>query len=290
MGKTEENAAAKKNYREEQRLYEQRKGWAIKYEKTNYTTVMLFRSVKKKEGDGKWWKMGGHSMEIYTGKLAPRLKIKPRVTADTDFHDKFREGIVSIRAIENFEKKMESLGIHRNTKRSTDGVMIFDLGYTVKEEDLKKIRKADEERLKQLHALVDVKVIAPEINVGLSTVMRTLKHKYDKMSVTDREFLGDKLIAHVRRAMIIYMSMTMGEVNEAKGLHEIITEVNILICYIALAGEYRIIDLGACTRMDAELVKARRIANAKLTGGDGFEEEMAGAEMREKMGLNKKMK
>ncbi len=289
--KREMEKKKEKDVRAEQRAYEKRKEWVRKYEHENYSTIVLFKSIaSKKANSGNWWKMGGHSLEIYLGKLAPRLKLHPRVVTDTDFHNKFREGIISVRDIDNFEKKMESLKIYRNLKLSTPGIKIFSLGYKISEEDLQIMRKADEERKKRLNEVVYVQMIAPEINTGLLEYLRTLKHKYDKMPVTDRDFLGEVMLKHARAAMIAYMMTAKGAMNMGKGLQTIVREVDMLMCYNSLAGEYGVIDLGACTRMLDELVKVRRIANARLTGGSGLEEQMAGIEMREKMGLNKKMK
>lgn len=287
----EKSVADMKEIRAAQSAYEKRKKWVKEFEPTNYTKIVLFRSVpSKKDKEGAWFKMAGHSLEIYVGKLAPRLNLKPRVTTDTDYHNKFREGIVSVRDIDGFEKRMENLKIYRDRKKSTDGIMIFNLGYEVSEEDLRVLRKADETRKKRLNDVVYTKLIAPEVNTGLLEVMRTLKFKYEKMPVTDREFLGKAMLEHARRATLYYMMAAKGAVSVESGLKTIVREVDTLQCYNSLAGEFGVMELSTCTRLLDELIKVRRIANSRATGDNGFAEEMAGTEMREKLGLNKKMR
>lgn len=268
----------------DQRAYEKRKKWAREFEENNRSAIMIFRSIGE---DNKWYKMGGNSALIYYHSLAKRLKISPRIITDTDFHNKFKDGVISIRSLENFEKKLLSLKIRRNTRYKGDDVVVFPLGYEVGEEEIKAFRKADEAKLKRINAVVMLEVVAPEINVGLLNVTTTLRNKVNKMPVTDREIIGYKAVQRANEALIFYRLMAKGAMDMAKGFTQILHDTDILMCQVSIMAEYKIIDLDADLRLMEQLVNVQKVIRSRLEG-TGLEEQMAGAELRRKFGMEKK--
>ena len=98
--KTEVELSAAK-LAKERKSYRERKKQIMEKEKTNYSKVVVFRSVKG------YWVAVDHSAIILAFVLAKPAKLRARLIRDNDFSVKSKLGMVPIR---NLEKYKEALG------------------------------------------------------------------------------------------------------------------------------------------------------------------------------------
>lgn len=243
--------------REEKRRYERLKEAVKEDEQRNINKIILFRS------GGDWWKLGGNSALFYFYILAPKLKIEPRLVMDSDFHSRFKDGIISISDVKLFKKRMADLGV--KIEREDDERIDFLLDSKVSEEMIKKLKKAEEEKKKAiLNDLGKVKGM-PELADAVGKLTNLTVNVVGHLDKTVYRLLGEDCLDQVR---IINEELDRAEraqgAERGKFLMLIVSRCLMMKTYLKMLINMNKVSVKKVAEMSVLVLKIERLARAKL--------------------------
>lgn len=230
----------KKPKQESFRAYQARKEKVAEFEKGNEKYLVLFATT-----DPRWWKMGWNSVLYYNYIVSKRIKTQPNVKSDQDFGLKSNTGIISFRSdgLGKLGEKMEAVGIKFLKSKSTEKVKVYALPAKVPQEDLKRLRKADDLKKKRLNEVREVKLAMPEIDAKMSELVLTVKRVVRKMGESDREAMGYDLVKIGRKVMVVYRLTAWGDLKIEEGLNDMKSKVKMMMAAIDAATRLEYIEL-----------------------------------------------
>lgn len=250
---------ASREGRKRSERHEALKAEVFEMEKENHNKLIAFISRNN------WYKLGGHSALIYYHRLAKRMDLNPRLNPDTDFFSRFKEGIVSIRNIETLEKNLKQIKIYRNSKLTKPGELyVFDLGYSISDEDLDLMYKDEEIRRKKLNQMVIPKVALPEVYVKMWTVTKMCYEQYRQMNAVDRQMLGEPINEQILRMQKCFILMANGNRGEVLALKEILVAEEEIKCMVKMTMELKVWSIEGTLRITQELVELERLVRSAL--------------------------
>ena len=198
----------------ERRMAKVAKEFAFEFEKTNHNQLCLYAST------GKWHKIGGNSALIYVHRIAPRLDIKPpKLLNDSDYYSHFKTGVVAIKDVETFEKRLESLNIH--CVEATELYRIYDLGYKLTSGELKRLANMELSRKERINQLVIPKNVYPDIYFHIMEIHKMIRTMVYKMPTVDQRPYGRPILQEIQQAAIDYRILSNGEISLEQGLNSL---------------------------------------------------------------------
>lgn len=274
----------------EREAYKKRKYDVMKLEKNNQRYIIMFKSTTagQKNSNRKeiWWKMGWNSLLIYVYVVAKRIKARPKVYPDVDYCGiKSRTGVVSIndRYIKSTVKKFGELGVKLDAEKSNAEMLVFDMGYDIAKEDLKRYETADEAAKKQLNSLITVTVAYPDIEMRLVMVMNKLKTVVHRMDGANRDVFGAEPMKMIIGAVDTYRMITWGGRSKEDGLREIGTTCVRLMSKINIIARADLADLDSCVTIGSTLAETHRLVRKYL----GDEPTSAGKVLKSRIAASK---
>lgn len=225
-------------------------------EKTNYDKLYLFESRNN------WHKFGGHSALIYASLLAPRLKVKAKIRADSDFYSKFHDGVVSIKDVKALEKHLKELKIYASYHGKS--YTIYDLYDKVSPETIDQLRHQEEIRREQLNAIIMPKIVAPSVNAKIHEILQTVYTNHRKACPTDRDFIINDIVGQVKRLHDSYLTMSNGFISEKDGVSRMLVSVNHILNSLDIIDSRNIWDVKTNLRIASALQDIRRILLSEL--------------------------
>ena len=247
---------------EKRHEYDKRKKKIAELEQNNHRYVFVFRS------DENWWKIGWNSLLFYRYLIAPRVGLEPKVHNDGDFGAKSKTGIISVRDtpgwLEKFEQDFKACGAELLRTKSTANVKVFSLGYNVKDEDIRRFKKAEEEKIRRLNEILKVEVSMPDLYTRLYEAAGTIHRVTKHASQPDREACLYQVEKWALTAMKDYQLMAWGIITPERGLRLIMTDIIEATARLNVAGRLDIIDKDKALTIGSYLADARKLVLAQM--------------------------
>ena len=204
--------------REDREALERIKTIVFQLEKENFEYIFVYYSGKN------WYKIGGNSVLFFVNEVIPKSNglLKGNLRADSDYHNKFPDGVISIGNLEKLREKFQALGIFEEKEKSVGTEIIaFKLTKKVSPEKLKKFRGqyiVEKEKLNETLSLYNFDPEFAKIIQELSKETFELVHS---MQSLDRILTGNNLFDEVRNLHNTYYVWAKGNSDESEKLDEI---------------------------------------------------------------------
>lgn len=197
-----------------------------KFEKENRQWIILYRT------SARWWAMGGISQLVYRIWYAPRLGRKPKVHRDTDYNDRFEEGIVSIGDIDNFITRMEELGV-KCTERSRYRVSM-KLPKKLLPSEIKALKNDEQTRRARVNAVLAPRMSDPELENAIMQIV-VISNRDTKDSPMNNKRAEMSVLAE--EMWEIFNSVTMDRAKDIEGYQRILRIIDKLMVKARVAYE-----------------------------------------------------
>lgn len=198
--------------KEERRAYLERKKKLFELERENYNHVIMMRGTQG------FWMTGGHSAVILVNKVAPELKIRIALRRDTDFGEKFKEGVTTFKNLGFYKEKLKLSECVKLEKEEGDFIF-YKLARKISVTEYDVLRRSKEIRRQKLEGMIVKSVPMPTLNAKLSEVLRLTFKFYSKHSdALLRGFIVDKLADEIRTAHKTFVLICREEVGAMAGL------------------------------------------------------------------------
>lgn len=235
----------------EKEKYLKLKAFALEREKENYSKLLVIHEK------GEWWKLVGNSAIIFHYELAKRAGIRSKLLDDSDFELKSADGVVNIKNVLEFDKKLGSISIHPLEIKSDYRVYNIGKKYTSSEiEMLKKTKELEWERIN--------KIVVPEtIFPSLFSTLRELLHRiYFSTRIIEpygRETITEPMVLKVVELVREYSFMANGEgLDVVEYLDMVEDSVKWIISQMTVVSELRIMEPEKIYRILQTLEKLKR--------------------------------
>ena len=229
-------------------------------EKTNLTRIIAFPSVTKKqpqasqhhkenqqEQQPEWYKLGGNSAYFYKYFIAPRLHKKPvTIRPDTDLNHRFKYGIVSIHWIDNFIKRMSSLGY---TFKEESGLYIFDLNHTFTYREVEALKKQEQKDIQQANALLRPKHPEPSLYGIILELDKIIPAKAKKLKKGFHHDFAPELNHHLIAINKYYHGYANGNIDKPTAKSHLKTALDDLGSTLVILAENNCLDITSRLRI-----------------------------------------
>lgn len=227
-------------------------------ERDNYDKIIAFASSQG------YYKLGGNSALMYYYDIAKKIGRSPTLHIDFDFYSTFRDGIVSIRPIEKFVVDMERNGYKAIEELEDGRIIVFSMPSKMTPEYLERLRKTEENKIKEIHKMVTTNIVWPDVNRELDGLMRVGSNNVRKMETAARECLGFRLLDNILAITKSYYDICNERVDAKEEIPRMlawITEAKVLI---KIFTDQKMWALDACTAAGVMLTKAERLLRVEL--------------------------
>ena len=205
-------------------------GW----EKDNYNRLAVVEDANGMH------KMFSHSAVIYAHDVAKRLKIRAELKNDSDFEMTSNEPVVLIYDMEVFERRLLEVGIRMSS--SDDGVIVYDLGYTLDPVEYKEILTEEEELKKRVNNLVLPSEVYPALRFELEQLTKKIYEAVRKMEVVAREAVGLKLLELTTEAMEGFIEAANGHEDMGEYLQNLVRLTRHIAARMKVISDLKILD------------------------------------------------
>lgn len=252
--------------RTEKKKYWARKEKVYEFEKTNQTRVVVFRSTDQ------WWKIGGHSALFYYHQLMPRFKNKrtAKLRADTDYYNKFKDGVVLVGDIDSMKRDMMGLGL--KIKHEDTDVVSFLLDKEVSEETLQSLKDIEAERMAKINQIAMPHDTHPMLYKRMVELQSEIYPMTRKMQPYDRQLFGKELMMEMRGMLGCYVRMTHEKTMAAEMLRKIADRAGTMTFLMQELAELGLVESKRALRLAGDMLSIKQMAVASAQ-----KEEAAGA-------------
>lgn len=251
-------AINKQTIKEERKEYLERKQKLLELEKENYARIIMMRATRG------FWMTGGHSAVILVNKIAPELKIRIALRRDTDFGDKFKEGVTTFKNLGFYKEKLK-LSEYVTLEKEEDDFIIYKLKRKISATEYDVLRRSKEIRRQKLEGMIVKSVPMPTLNAKLSEVLKLAFKFYGKHSdALLRAFVVDKLADEIRTAHKTFVLICREEIEAEAGL----IKVKKILSY-AMADVEQIVTLEGwsvedCTVLAMAMIEAQLAVDTEM--------------------------
>lgn len=234
-----------------------RRAYALELDNTD--KLILFRSTHG------YWKMGGVSaLEFYYNIAEQAGYARTVINSDTDYYNKFADGVISIKDLGRFDQRMAKLNI--TFDHEDDGVRLYNLGRTISRKDIESMRNERRALLQRANQNALPKVMNAELYAKLKSLLRTTYIKVKKMDPVDREFLGDRTLQAMRKMLQYYSSYCNSGKADVQSLYNMRKIVDVLLADSLMYIETGIWDPRKCISMyQDQIVDIKTLLNKELS-------------------------
>lgn len=238
--------------------YLKRKQKMLEFEAKNYDKIMFFRGTQG------YFMAGGHSAVLLAYKIAPELKLRPRMKLDADYGKKFKEGVISVKQIDFYRQRLSESSYLEFVKQTQDA-LVFRFKQPITEEEYDLLENTESIARQKLLDMVAKTSPFPKLYVRLVSVAETtyrLHHKHpDKIAM---DYITSDIAGMGRRALETYLEMARGECTELDGLKEISSLTSKMSIKMVLVSEMKLWTREECARAADEIVGAMGCAEGIL--------------------------
>ncbi|MBQ3294631.1 hypothetical protein IJG98_02805 [Candidatus Saccharibacteria bacterium] len=251
-------ATDKQAIKEERKEYLERKQKLLALEKENYARIIMMRATRG------FWMTGGHSAVILVNKIAPELKIRIALRRDTDFGDKFKEGVTTFKNLGFYKEKLK-LSEYVKLEKEEDDFIVYKLVKKISAAEYDVLLRSKEIRRQKLDGMIVKSIPMPTLNVKLSEVLRLTFKFYSKHSdALLRAFIVEKLADEIRTAHKTFVLICREEIGAMAGL----LKVKKILSY-ALADVEQIVTLEGwsvedCTVLAMAIIEASMAVDTEV--------------------------
>lgn len=228
----EKNNEERKRIKEE---YLDHKRTLLKMEEQNYRKLYLIRTY-----DG-WYKLFGHSALFLSKHLHDKMGKTYNLNPDQDYGVRSSIGSVSIPAkkIDEFRLRAER-GKLKLVREWTTGIE-FDIGETLTEEDVTRMRHEDELMIAHANELVMPHAIMPELRARVREMAKNVHDAVTHQSKLSRTtFLNDFEIKAAEMNMMV-IAVARGRIEIDECLEKLLELVEIMYEYATTMADYQMI-------------------------------------------------
>lgn len=244
-------AQAAREGRERKEEYKQRKLKIFEFEKKNLSHLLVFRTDKN------WWTLGGNSALIYYYRLVPRLNIKVNLRADSDFFANFKYGVVSLKDVDKFCERIESLGLKLKTKK--ESAILYTLPNPLTTSDIKRLQEMEKTERENLNKDIAPKITEPELYMKLRELEKMIYNNMKKDDAVNREYLTMEMAKYARQMLEIFLMTANGVYSEKEGFLKLRLISQKLRVQVAIVAEEKIWAQKNCLKMAAKIVEIQKI-------------------------------
>lgn len=239
LDKRSENIWTKK---EAYAAYDKRKAHARLLEAANDSRIIVFASVDKP-----WYKIGWNSALFYAYDVAIRACSKkdlPTVRVDTDLDVSMRskDGIIFLRNLENFIKRLEKIGITKYEKLNDD-IYVFELKRKYTNTEIKGFRKIAYKSGEELFSMVAKKTAYPELKTLITKAISTTLPKMDRLSSFYASAMGARVFEAIDTMNQSYFEMTNGWKDKNESLTKIVEAANTILGELVILNELKVVNI-----------------------------------------------
>ena len=216
--------------------YNKRKAHVRLLETTNNQYIIVFASV-----DAPWYKIGWNSALFYAYDVALRACSKkdlPTIRQDTDIDASMRseDGIVFLRSIDKFVKRLEKIGLSEY-ERLDDDIYIFELKKKYSDTEIKGFKKIKYKNGEELFAMAAKKSAYPELKTLIAKAVSTILPKMNKLSSYYSATIGKKIFDAIDLMNKSYFEMTNGWKDKNESLMSIVEAANTVLEELVILNE-----------------------------------------------------
>ena len=253
----------------EREEYKRRKRVVAAMEARNTSKLIFFKSM----GTVGYWKLIGRSAVYYALFVArKRMKKQVKLIPDTDFFDKSKNGVVSVRGMDKLEEDLKKFEIRRMPFEGTD-IRVFDTGVHFDEQTIKVLLKEDDTYREQANKLLLPKVTEPDLYKELRLVIKKAFEQCRKLEPTIRGVATEEILAPVFRANSTYLRAARGKLGEKEAWIRINREVETALVGIKVIFNMGIWEPKTVKEMSESLAKIETLAGAMIKKIERTEEE-----------------
>ena len=223
-----------KNVKTNKTKYYNLKRRILSWEKDNYSHLAM---VEDANG---MYKMFDHSAVIYAHSVAKRLKIGAALKADSDFELTSDKPVVLIHDADTLEKKLVTIGIRKSS--FDDGVMVYDLGYTVDPVEYQAMITEEEELKNRINSLVLPVEVYPALRFEMEQLTKKLYDAVRKMEVVARETIGNELLTLMAQAMEGFIEAANGHEDMDEYLQNLVKMTRHIYARMKVISDLKVMD------------------------------------------------
>ena len=214
--------------------YTRRKAHAQLLEQTNDSKIIVFKSI-----DEPWHKIGWNSVLIYAYDVALRAckkKDLPTIRKDTDHELRSRDGIIFLRSLEKFARRLRDIGLV-DCEELPDGIYIFDVKRTYSKSDLKSFRNTKYQKGDELFAMGADKKVYPELRGLIVKANATVMPKCKKIGSFYQITIGKRIADAVAEMNYAYFDLANGRGGKKAQLVRIVENTNVILADLTMLQE-----------------------------------------------------
>lgn len=215
MSGTEEKKKIEEIGRVERREYDRLKRRAIKFEADNRKYILVIPC----DGEMGWCEMSEHSALIYKYMVCLPLGVPVTMTDDFDsFYIQYDIGRIRTRGYETVRNRLKKVGLYKNETKK-DRCVIFELGNSLTEKELDKIKNEESIRQLAVNSIVKVDFMDPTLYQKLVEVATRLHRVcYRRMDKLSSATNGERMVRLMDGAIRMYYKIAECGKNQPEDL------------------------------------------------------------------------
>lgn len=251
--------------RKERKAYEKRKEFMLDFERKNYDKIVFFLATRG------FYVAGGHSAVILFNKIGPELDMSMAMKKDTDYGDRFEEGVISFKNLEYYKKKLPTSKFIKPKYEETPERIVFHLVKPLGTEEYRILSEQENIKRDKLVNMVSSTAAMPKLYQALREVVVVAYKMVDfKAKANARELLAKYLVYDARMALMSFLDGARQEASLSKSLDE--TEVwlralmkDLIVC--EAAGVWHVTECGRMGRVASKAIE--QVAVERKAHGTG---------------------
>lgn len=238
--------------------YLERKKKLFEIEKNNFERIVFMKSTRG------YWGIFGHSAIMFANKFGPDAKIRAIVRKDSDFDVKFKEGVITLRNVEFYRKKMEESPF-MTLEKADDEFVVFKLKKKISEKEYEILKHSKEIRREQLESMIVNSIPLPKLHMRLTEVLQTTYRFYTKRTdELGRRFVVDKFADEVRAAHKLLIMSCRKEISLREGLLKIKALLSRALLDLNQITSLEIWSVEDCTLLTTMIVETQLLVEEEL--------------------------
>lgn len=227
-------SAAAAEGREQRKIYQTWKAYAIEHEKENYSKLFIIHDKKN------WWKMVGHSAVMFNYEVSKWIHYNCKLHADNDFENQSEDGIVNIRDIYGLDKKLAAFNI--SLLKATDNYRVYNIGKKFTPGDLEHMKKERDLEWAKVNKVILPKEVFPTLFLLERDLFVNVFNVGQKMEEYARERVMNLITDKVAELLREYSILTSGEgLSDTEYLEKVEGAMKWCIGQMVLVSELRIL-------------------------------------------------
>ena len=197
-------------------IYRDIKRRLLEWEQNNYSKLAIITDTNGMH------KMFDHSAIIFSCQVAKKLGITDvALIDDSDFNVATDKPVCLLGQYNNIRRALLSAGMKEGV--CENGVMVFDLGYTLSENDLIEMKKEQDTLIDRANKLVLPCNVHPRLRTELLRLTELVSEMVRKINPVYREVIGVRLAKTLVLANAEFISMANGNINASTYLKKLRT-------------------------------------------------------------------